>query len=132
MTLEELERMLPNGLHDATLRALTRDFKNEALALEVSILVGVPDDPPEERDLYRDALISFTGVKVFTIDPPDAASAFQTAGNLSFHIDQCGLGASTSELERSLGESLTTYSIYVLDWESEMKLTAADIIFGWA
>jgi hypothetical protein len=44
MTLEDLDRTLPNGLHDARIRSLSHDYKSAVVKLEVEILFGLPAD----------------------------------------------------------------------------------------
>ena len=63
MTLEQLEEELPNGLHDAQIRSITRNFENGTLMLALHIHVGLLDDPPEERERYRNGMITFSGVE---------------------------------------------------------------------
>ena len=47
MTLDELERTTPNGLHDAILMGIGVDFAARNVALDVQLVVAyVDDDPP--------------------------------------------------------------------------------------
>jgi hypothetical protein len=131
LTLEQLEQTLPNGLHDAKLRSLSRDFHSETLTLNVSVLVGLPSDPVTRRDGYRDAFITFTGVKVCAIEAPDVSSAFQTSGSLFFRIDRSEVGAFAPELEASLPKDIHRYSLFILDWLSSIHIAVLDAIFAW-
>jgi len=68
MKLEELDETLPNGLHDARIKSLTHDYEKATVKLEVEILVGLPDNSPQNRSRYRDAEIVFSRVIFCTID----------------------------------------------------------------
>jgi len=132
MTLEQLEQMLPNGLHDAKIRSLTRNFEEETLILAVSILVGLPDDPPTTRSRYSDALITFIGVKVFIVEAPDASSPFQEPGALYFRVDRIEEGTLPFEIENVLPKDAAAYSLFILDWLSTIHIVASDVNFKWA
>ena len=132
MTLEQLEQSLPNGLHDARICSFARDLDNETLVLNVGVLVGLPDDPPELQDRYRNAIIAFTGVKLFVLECPAASSAFLTPGGVFFSIAPSESGTFSREIEDHLSSDTIYYSLYVLDWESSIHLAAADMVFDWA
>jgi hypothetical protein len=42
VTLEELDQTLPNGLHDAQIKAMTHDYELANVRLDVQIVVGLP------------------------------------------------------------------------------------------
>lgn len=132
MTLEQLEQLLPNGLHDAKIASFARDLENETLALRVSVLVGLPDDPPELQDRYRDAVITFSGVRLFVVECPDASSAFLAPGGVFFSIARSEPGTFSREIEDRLPSGTNYYSLYVLDWESSIHLAATELAFEWA
>jgi hypothetical protein len=132
MTLEQLEQELPNGLHDAQIISIKRNFENESLILDVHILVGLPDNPPETRSEYRKAVISFTGVKLFIVESPDAASAFSAPGGVWFSAGRSAPGTFSPEIERKLASCKETYSFFILDWESNIHIAATDMSFAWS
>ena len=132
MTLEKLEQSLPNGLHDAKICSFARDLEKETLVLKVGVLVGLPDDPPELQDRYRDAIITFTGVKLFVVECPEASSAFPAPGGVFFNIAWTEPGTFSREITDRLPHDTSCYSLYVLDWESRIHLAVADMAFDWA
>ncbi|MGB8031929.1 MAG: hypothetical protein WCF30_19930 [Terracidiphilus sp.] len=131
MTLEQLEQELPNGLHDAQILSIKRSFEEESLILEVRILVGLPDNPPETRSEYRKAVITFTGVKLFIVESPDASSAFLAPGGVWFSAGRSEPGTFSPELEEKLGFSADSYSLFILDWQSSIHIAASDVSFAW-
>jgi len=132
MTLEQLERELPNGLHDAQIVSIERGFEGETLILNVLILAGLPDDPSETRNEYRRAAITFTGVKLFIIESPDASSAFLAPGGVWFSASRSNPGTFSPEIERRLSGCKEAYSFFILDWASNMHVAATDIGFAWS
>lgn len=132
MTLEQLEQSLPNGLHDAKICSFARDLEKETLVFKVGVLVGLPDDPPELQDRYRDAVITFTGVKLFFVECPEASSAFPVPGGVFFSIDRTEPGTFSREIEDRLPSEIKCYSLYVLDWVSSIHLAATGMAFQWA
>jgi hypothetical protein len=131
MTLEELEKSLPNGLHDAQIRSLARNFENETATMSVRILIGFPEDSPSSRDAYRNASIIFTGVKLFVLENPDASSAFLNPGSLWFTVSRTDAGALPLELVDRLERGMLLYSFFILDWHSNMHIAASEIAFNW-
>jgi len=131
MTLEQLEQELPNGLHDAKICSITRNFENESVVLAVRILVGLPSDPPDTRDDFRDASITFTGVKLFVVETPEASSAFCASGSVSFNADRSEAGSLPPEIESKLSKDIDRYSLFVLDWLSCIHIAASGVCFAW-
>ena len=132
MTLEQLEQSLPNGMHDAKICSFTCDLEKETLVLKVGVLVGLPEDPPELQDCYRDGVITFSGVKLFVVECPQASSAFPSSGGKFFIIDRSEPGKFSREIEDRLSPETNYYSLYVLDWDSSIHLAATEIAFEWA
>ena len=132
MTLEQLEHELPNGLHDAKIRSFTRDLENDTLVMTLNVLVGLPGDPPETRDAYRAATITFSGVKLFVVESPDASSAFLAPGDVSFSVERSEPGTFSPEIEKRLANLAEMYSFFILDWLSSIHIAASSMSFAWS
>ena len=131
MTLEQLEDKLPNGLHDAEICSITRDFEKETVTMVVNVLVGLPGDSAEKRDDTRAASITFTDVRLFTIAPPTVLSACGVSGSISFHAERSKTGLLPAEIESDLQQCNDLYSLYVYDWESYIHIATSGIRFEW-
>jgi len=70
MTLDELDNTLPNGFHDAEIYSYEVDFAGTTAKFHLNLLVGWPDDPPEEREEYQEATVVVSGLCFLSIDPP--------------------------------------------------------------
>ncbi len=86
MTLEELDESLPNGLHDARIRALTHDYENAAIKLEVEILTELPADPPPEKFRYRNGEILFHQVLFCSVEIPENERIIGHPGSIWFKL----------------------------------------------
>jgi hypothetical protein len=72
MTLEQLQRSLPNGLHDAVLTGLRVDYVTRSAVLEIDIDVSPASDVSAAVSC-RPARIVFSGLQFVVIDPPGPA-----------------------------------------------------------
>lgn len=71
MSIEEIERALPNGLHDAIMLKHVVDYKNRALEFYIKVWVGDLDSSIEaERERYKEGVLKFEGLEYFIIEPP--------------------------------------------------------------
>lgn len=84
MTLEELDDSLPNGPHDARIKALTHDLENAIVKLELEILFGLPGDPPSERFRYRNGRILFHQVLFCSVAIPENERIIGHPGSIWF------------------------------------------------
>jgi len=67
MTLDELAKSLPNGLHDAELQNCTIDYVARSVHLVLKIWMG----HPEHMEVYRPAIVNLTGMHFWIIEPPN-------------------------------------------------------------
>jgi len=71
VTFEQLERSLPNGLHDAELVGLQVDYAAREAVLTVNVDIGGSDDDASQSSQnYRAARIRFFEIQFVVIDPP--------------------------------------------------------------
>lgn len=131
MKLEELDETLPNGLHDARIKSLTHDYEKATVKLEVEILVGLPDNSPQNRSRYRDAEIVFSRVIFCTIELPDHERIIGHPGSIWFKFWRTESGVLPEKIEKSLPPEALCYSLYILEWESQINIAAGDMSFTW-
>lgn len=72
MTLEAIEDSLVNGFHDAVIMGMTRNYENATVALQIDVLLELPDDVPRSAERYRRAELTFSGVTLCIIEAPDS------------------------------------------------------------
>jgi hypothetical protein len=66
--MDEVERLLPNGFHDAILRRLSVDYEARVLRLEIEFWIG--DMGEERREIYRRGRVTVMGLGFLIIDNP--------------------------------------------------------------
>jgi hypothetical protein len=131
MRVADIEAGLPNGFHDAKLIAIHRNLSDELTALDIRVLVGLPDEGTESRDRFRSATLSFKQTKILTIDPPAPESSFKFRGAATVVITEDETGSFPAELLAQLSGNQHTYTIFIQDWLSNIRIAAADAEFEW-
>jgi len=132
MTLEQIEDLLPNGLHDAEIQQLAMDYENARLVLKVTVLIGLPSQPYPDREAYRSGQISFQGVQFYSVDYPQVGSAFQHPGAAWFSYERTPPGQIPGQFIAALPSGTHCYSLFVRDWLSYINVAAAEVSFSWA
>ncbi len=130
MTLEELDESLPNGLHDARINALTHDYENAAIKLEVEILTGLPVNPLPERFRYRNGEILFHRVLFCSVEIPENERILALPGSIWFKLSRTEPGIVPEKIAGSLPRKTLCYSLYILEWESKIHIAAGDVSFS--
>jgi hypothetical protein len=131
MTLEELDETLPNGLHDAQIKSMTHDYERAIVKLEVKILVGLPDDALQDRFRYRDAEIVFRRVLFCSVELPDNERIIGHSGIIWFKFWRMEPGVLPENIAKSIPPETLCYSLYILEWESQIHIAAGDMSFSW-
>lgn len=129
--LEQIEKSLPNGLHDAEIRKLTMDYENARLVLSVSVLTGIPSQPYPDREACRSAEISFLQVQFYSVEYPQAGSSFRHPGNVSFSYENTPPDQLPVGLLDVLPPETLCYSLFIRDWLSHIHIGAGEVAFSW-
>ena len=131
MTLEELERTLPHGLHDAEVRRVSVDYEQRKLTLEIAVWVGDMSDGPEKREAYKSGSIAIYGLIFFVMEPPDARYPFRDSAKLT--VDGCDMSKNLSrELLASLPSDAFFRSLWVSEWNAFIHIAARNAEIAWA
>jgi hypothetical protein len=131
MRLRDVESGLPNGLHDAKITAISRDFSAELVEVHLKLLVGLPDDEPARQNEYRDGLLRFKGAKIVILEEPDVESSFAYPGAVNFVLTEDEADSISDALLNKLQCEYHTYTFFVQDWLSNLKIAATDMEFSW-
>ena len=144
MTLDELETSVGFCLHDAILLKMDVDYLNRELHLKVRIYVHGPDDPDDQ--IYRAAVVTFSGLFFCVIEPPDCRIARVQSGEVVYdhgtpylrnelRID-CGVVKDLREppsvkLPETESAAAFTSWIFVVDWNSFIYISALNASIVW-
>jgi len=128
MTLDDLAASLPNGLHDAELRAVNIDFVRGVARLDLDIWIG----DEFEREAYRNARIELSRLLFWITEPPDPRYPFAEHGGL--RIAAGPLTEDTPKNRPSLPpvppDRFANW-IFVTDWNAFIFVAAGDASLEW-
>jgi len=129
--LKDIESDLPNGLHDAKITAVHRDLSTEVVEVHLKVLVGLPDDDVTRQNDFRYGCLRFKGAKIVILEGPDAESSFAHPGAVNFVLTEDEAGSISNVLLKKLKGECHTYTFFVQDWLSNLKIAATDVEFIW-
>jgi hypothetical protein len=131
MTMEELEKTLPNGLHDSRVIRIAIDYEQRKLALDVAVWVGdLGADAQEQREEYRPGQVLIDELLFAVIEPPDPTYPFSNSVGLT--IDGCDMRKNLSaDLISSLPADAFFQSIWVNDWNAFIHIGAKNARLVW-
>ncbi len=128
MTLDDLTSSLPNGLHDAELRAVNIDFERGVARLDLDIWLG----DELELEAYRRGRIELSRLLFWVSEPPDPRYPFAEPGGLK--IDAGPLTADTPANRPALPaipHDRFANWIFVSDWNAFIFLAAGEASITW-
>jgi hypothetical protein len=131
MTIEEVEKTLPNGFHDASLEKLNIDYHERAAKLDLLVDVGDPDSEGNE-EAKRKGVLTVSGLLFCVIAPPDSRSPYQKAEGL--WIADSGPYKSDkipAKLPEPLPKGAFAHYFFVNDWNAFIIIAATDARFDW-
>lgn len=80
MTMEEIEKQLPQGFHDANLESFELDLSNMSAKLSFNILIGY--SKRDDKTIYRRGEIFIKNVSFFNTSPYVAIPKEKTTGTV--------------------------------------------------
>ena len=131
MTLEELEKTLPNGLHDSRVSRIAIDYEKRELTIDLDVWVGEMDsDAHELREAYRPGQVLIEGLVFAVLEPPDAKYPFSNSVGLT--IDGCDMRKNLSaEFMSSLPADAFFRSLWVNEWNAFIHIGARNAELAW-
>jgi len=130
VTIEEIERTLPNGFHDAEISTIRLDYVDRTASMEVSIWMDDLDVQPGYEELYRDAVLEFAGMQCAILDPPDASYRFAEAEPLWVDRDPRPPDPPIAAFAR-LPQGSFVARFFVRDWNSWVTVAARSASLRW-
>jgi hypothetical protein len=131
MRLAAIESELPNGLHDAKITEIRSDLRAEVVNVYVEVLVGLPDDAPAQQNAVRPGVLRFRGAKIVIIEQPDVESSFNSPGIVNFVLTEDEIGTLPDDLLKKLRGEYHTYTFFIQEWLSNLKIVATSLEFIW-
>ncbi len=133
MTMDELAASLPNGFHDARLSTLSVDYSNREAVLNLDIWVGnLRAKADDDRETYRQAQISLSGLLFWVSEPPDAAYPYQHDGPLMIDVGAMQDFAKPASITLPpIPNDAFANWIFVRDWNAFIFLAAKGARLAW-
>ena len=125
MTLEEVERLLPNGLHDAILLGVRVDYVCQTAVVDLDIDVS---SVRSAEQAYRLGRLTFAGVQFVAIDPPDIG-----ATHVGVPPIDTGMGqpATASHPLPVLPADCFLCWLFVVRWNGFVRIAARSVSHEW-
>lgn len=119
-------------LHDAELLNLTIDYVQATAEFTLSICVGDPSSDAEAiREARQTGILTVTGLEMLTIEPPTRDNSMSPHKGLLVDADlETTFLRSRAQLVDQTGDQIQFW-IYVLDWNSFMRVTGKNVSFRW-
>lgn len=130
MTFEEIEDLLPNGLHDAGVNSITLDYVQRKATFDLEISISVPGEKGAEN--YRRATLCFEPFLYCVIEAPDPGYPFANEG--PSRIDAGSYRSEDAELKLlrgSLPEGALACWFFINSWNSFIHVAALNAELVW-
>jgi len=116
---------LPNGFHDARVSACTIDFVGRKVAFELQVWMGDETD----RERYRPARLSVTGLAYCATDAPDPRYPF--ADRVPLVVDLCDADPAV-RANAAIPPDAFSARFWVAGWNAFIHLAGTDAQLTWA
>lgn len=117
------------GLHDAQVHRVTIDYTRRTAEFDLEIWVQDDAVHGTDRDMYRPARLTFSGMEYCLIEPPDARYRYDSAGSLQIDAYDLQDGDATYPAARSGGAFRCR--IFVDSWNSFFAVCASSVEVTW-
>jgi hypothetical protein len=129
-TLDELGQTLPNGFHDAEIKALSVDFGTRQVTMELSVWVGDMDDEVAPKEAYRDGQLVTEGLEFIVMEPPDPKYPYSKVDRLWVDLADGPSGSQVPAASQLPTECFSS-GLFVRDWNSFIYLAARSARLEW-
>ena len=129
MTLDELWRSLPNGLHDAELVRLQVDYATREAAFDLNVDISrVETDVGQHEEAYRLARVVFSGIQFIAIDTPDTDDDY-----IGVSLVDAGTGQPRTAPGKLpwLPDDCFLCWLFVVRWNGFVRIAARSVALEW-
>ena len=131
VTLEELAQTLPNGFHDAEVKAIAIDYVGRRVVFDVSVWVGDMEAKAAPREGYRDGEVVIEGLRFIVVEPPDPRYPFGREAPV--RVSGCErVSASEMPVVSAVPVGCFVSRFFVVDWNSFIYVAGVGAELTWA
>jgi hypothetical protein len=130
VNIDQLEADLPNGLHDALLRAFSTDPAERRAEFILDVWLGdLHSSATSERERYRSARLELLGLAYLVLDHPDRRHAV-SSWDSPVQIDACAAD-DNPERARQVPQGGFAGRFFVTEWNAFIHFAALDARLIW-
>ncbi|MDR3619665.1 MAG: hypothetical protein P4L85_09965 [Paludisphaera borealis] len=134
MTLDELDRTLPNGFHDAEVTSVRIDYVRREVEMVLDLWVGDLSSGEEDvREAYRSATLTLSGLQYCCIEPPDSQYPYRESRPIT--VDAVTVESLRTPPETRLPAATPdvgfTHCFFVYQWNSYIYVSAQAASLAW-
>jgi hypothetical protein len=131
MKIEEIERELPNGFHDALLHNIFIDYGRHEAVFEIGVRIGTIDsDNKKLREAYRRGRLELHGLRWCIIEAPDPSYPYcDRKLTVSAGTREALKNAPQIRLPEPGSEEEFVHWFFVRQWNAFIYVSAADAKF---
>lgn len=133
MTLDELYKTLPNGLHDAMVHSITVDYSKQQVRFDISVWVGDLDSQDEDaREAYRDGELVLNDIGYYIVEAPDPTYPYYGADHITVDTGNLkSLARPPAVRLPPAQEGMFVNWIYVQEWNSFIYVASRSAELQW-
>jgi len=133
MTIDELAASLPNGFHDARLKAVSIDYVNCVATLELDVWIGELEAASySEREKYRPGRVRLSGLIFWVCEPPGIGYPYDIGRGLRIDTGTMQTLATPPSMPLpSAPQECFINWIFVADWNAFIYVAARDALLTW-
>jgi thiamine pyrophosphokinase len=133
MNIEDIEKTLPNGFHDAILQRLNIDYINKIVELDLNVWVGDLNSKNENiREEYKKMRLKLKRFLFFIIEKPDHTYPYSSGQELMIDMGKISSLKERHNLKnlmQSIPKEAFAYWIFISQWNSFIYFSALDAEF---
>ena len=129
-TLQDLEQSLPNGFHDALIRACHVDFAARTASFDLDVWTGDLESPDSDvRERYAAATLLLDELAFCELQPPDPTYPFQKAAPLRVDLSEPD---ASHPVIKILPTGTFAGRFFVMNWNAFIYIAARHARLEWA
>ena len=127
MTINELCDLLPNGIHDGQIDAISVDYLAATATFRINLWVGDLESRVYEiREKYRKATLTIRGLRFLTMELPDRNYAYELPRTIAITSnDDVGESETNKFFEGDPMPAFHHY-LYISEWNSKIVFAGDD------
>jgi hypothetical protein len=133
MEIQDIEKKLPHGFHDAIIERIEFDFTKRHAQIDINIWVGDEESKKNsEKEKHRKGCLKFVDLLYMGIEPPNEMDFFKRE-KIAYlvHEDISVSNKFYSAIKEKLPDGYKLYCFYIWTQSSLICIIAKEVEFEW-